>query len=143
MSSFRLPMRSASGDPDTRFLLSLVLSEQGYEVVPAPDGVDALVLAEQQTPDLVVVDEMMPRMTGSDCIAAMRAHPLLSRVPVVMVTAAAGLVRVEQHLRFDAVVEKPLDLEAFVRTVRTLCPPCAERRVKVMPFARDRRTRLG
>ena len=129
----------AEDDPDTRFLLSLVLSEQGYDVVAAPDGVEALALAEQDAPDLVVVDQMMPRMTGSDCLTMLRAHPQLRSVPVVMVSAAAGLVRGTEHLRFDAVVEKPVELESFVRTVRSLCPPGIERRVRALPFVIDRR----
>jgi len=129
----------AEDDPDTRFLLALVLSQHGYDVIAAPDGVEALALAERQAPDLVVVDQMMPRMTGTDCLNVMRAHPLLCTVPTVMVTAAAGLVKVAESLRFDAVVEKPVELEGFVRTVRSLCPPGAERRVRTAPYPIDRR----
>ena len=76
----------AEDDPDTRFLLAMVLSEHGYDVIAAPDGVEALALAERQAPDLMVVDQMMPRMTGTDCLSVMRAHPLLRTVPTVMVT---------------------------------------------------------
>jgi CheY-like chemotaxis protein len=129
----------AEDDSDTRFLLSLVLTEQGYEVAAARDGVEALALAEQDAPDLIVMDQMMPRMTGSDCLTMMRTDPRLGRVPVVMVTAAAGLVHSAEHLRFDAVVEKPVELDGFVRTVRTLCPPGAERRVGKAPCAEKRR----
>jgi CheY-like chemotaxis protein len=129
----------AEDDSDTRFLLSLVLAEQGYDVAAARDGVEALALAEQDAPDLIVMDQMMPRMTGSDCLTMMRTDPRLGRVPVVMVTAAAGLVRGAEHLRFDAVVEKPVELDGFVRTVRTLCPPGAERRVGKAPYTVNRR----
>ena len=55
----------AEDDPDTRFLLAMVLSEHGSDVIAAPDGVEALALAELQAPDLMVVDQMMPRMTGN------------------------------------------------------------------------------
>jgi CheY-like chemotaxis protein len=129
----------AEDDPDTRFLLSLVLKEQGYDVVSARDGVEAVALAQKNPPDLIVVDQMMPRMTGSDCVATLRADPTLCRAPVVMVTAAAGLVRGTERLRFDAVVEKPVELETFVRTVRALCPPGTERRVASRPCQIDRR----
>ena len=133
----------AEDDPDTRFLLAMVLSEHGYDVIAAPDGVEALALAERQAPDLMVVDQMMPRMTGTDCLSVMRAHPLLCTVPTVMVTAAAGLVKGAESLRFDAVVEKPVELEGFVRTVRSLCPPGAERRMRRAPYAIDRRLPQG
>jgi len=129
----------AEDDPDTRFLLSLVLKEQGYDIVSARDGVEAVALAEKTPPDLIIVDQMMPRMTGSDCVRTLRANPALCQVPVVLVTAAAGLVRGTEHLRLDAVVEKPVELEGFVRTVRTLCPPGPERRVATIPFHVDRR----
>ena len=56
-----------------------------------------------------------------------------------MVSAATGLVRGGEHLRFDAVVEKPVELERFVRTVRSLCPPGIERRIRALPFVIDRR----
>jgi two-component system, sensor histidine kinase and response regulator len=79
----------ADDDPDTLVLLSLVLSEQGYELDTARDGVEALALAEHHRPDLVVVDHMMPRMTGMDCVTIMKGHPGLREVPVVLVTAAA------------------------------------------------------
>jgi CheY-like chemotaxis protein len=129
----------AEDDPDTRVLLSLVLAEQGYDVAAARDGVEALALAEQDVPDLIVMDQMMPRMTGTDCLTMMRAHPRLGRVPAVMVTAAAGLVHGAEQLRFDAVVEKPVELDRFVRTVRTLCPPGAERRSGKEPHGVNRR----
>jgi CheY-like chemotaxis protein len=132
----------AEDDADTRFLLSLVLAEQGYDVAAVRDGVEALALAEQDAPDLVVMDQMMPRMTGSDCATLMRAHPRLGRVPVVMVTAAAGLVQGAEQLPVDAVVEKPVELDGFVRTVRALCPPGAERRVAKQPHAVNRRRAL-
>jgi CheY-like chemotaxis protein len=129
----------ADDDPDTRVLLSLVLSDQGYELDTARDGVEALALAEQHQPDLMVVDHMMPRMTGTDCVAVMKARPLLRDVPVVLVTAAPAAVQAAGQLGFEAAVEKPLELDEFVRTVRRLCPPGAERRVRTAPVRVDRR----
>jgi two-component system, sensor histidine kinase and response regulator len=129
----------ADDDPDTRFLLSLVLNDQGYELDTARDGVEALALAQQQPPDLMVVDHMMPRMTGTDCVAIMKRHPALREVPVVLVTAARAAVRAAGDVGFEAAVEKPLELEEFVRTVRRLCPPGAERRVRATPVPVDRR----
>jgi CheY-like chemotaxis protein len=128
----------ADDDPDTRLLLSLVLSENGYELDTARDGMEALALAEHHRPDLVVVDHMMPRMTGTDCVTIMKTQPGLREVPVVLVTAAPKAVQVAGTLGFEAAVEKPLELEEFVRTVRRLCPP-EERRVRTTPVRLDRR----
>jgi CheY-like chemotaxis protein len=133
----------ADDDPDTRLLLSLVLTEQGYDLDTARDGFEALALAEQQRPDLMVVDHMMPRMTGTDCVTIMKEHPALSEVPVVLVTAAPAAVQAAGRLGFHAAVEKPLELDEFVRTVRRLCPPGADRRVRTAPVLIDRRRGAG
>ncbi len=133
----------ADDDPDTRLLLSLVLSEQGYDLGIARDGVEALALAEQQRPDLMVVDHMMPRMSGTDCVAIMKGHPVLHEVPVLLVTAAPAAVQAAAEFGFQAAVEKPLELEEFVRTVRQLCPPGADRRVRTAPVPLDRRRRAA
>jgi len=129
----------ADDDADTRLLLSLVLDEHGYEPITARDGLEALALAEQAPPDLIVVDHMMPRMTGADCVMVMKGHPILRRVPVVLVTAAPAAVRAAQQLGFEAAVEKPVELDGFIRTVRSLCPPGAERRVRPAPVRVERR----
>ena len=129
----------ADDDPDTRLLLSLVLDEHGYEPVTARDGLEALALAEQAPPDLMVVDHMMPRLTGADCVTIMKSHPMLGHVPVVLVTAAPAAVRAAQQLGFAAAVEKPLELDGFVRTVRSLCPPGVERRVRPVRVRVERR----
>jgi two-component system, sensor histidine kinase and response regulator len=129
----------AEDDPDTRLLLSLVLTEQGYDLDVARDGVEALTLAGQHRPDLMVVDHMMPRLTGTDCVIMMRAHAALRGVPVVLVTASPSAVRAAGELGFEAAVEKPLELEEFVRIVRRLCPPCAERRVGTAAVPVERR----
>jgi CheY-like chemotaxis protein len=133
----------ADDDPDTRLLLSLVLTEQGYDLDTARDGFEALALAEQQRPDLMVVDHMMPRMTGTDCVSIMKEHPVLCDVPVVLVTAAPAAAQAAERLGFRAAVEKPLELDEFVRTVRRLCPPGADRRVGTAPVPFDRRRRAG
>jgi CheY-like chemotaxis protein len=133
----------ADDDPDTRLLLSLVLTEQGYDLDTARDGFEALALAEQQRPDLMVVDHMMPRMTGTDCVTIMKEHPALCEVPVVLVTAAPAAVQAAGRLGFHAAVEKPLELDEFVRTVRRLCPPGADRRVGTAPVLIDRRRGAG
>jgi CheY-like chemotaxis protein len=133
----------ADDDPDTRLLLSLVLTEQGYDLDTARDGFEALALAEQQRPDLMVVDHMMPRMTGTDCVGIMKEHPVLCDVPVVLVTAAPAAAQAAGRLGFHAAVEKPLELDEFVRTVRRLCPPGADRRVGTAPVPVDRRRRAG
>jgi hypothetical protein len=68
---------------------------------------------------------------------------VLCEVPMVLVTAAPAAVQVAGKLGFHAAVEKPLELDEFVRTVRRLCPPGADRRVRTAPVPVDRRRGAG
>jgi CheY-like chemotaxis protein len=71
-----------------RMLLRDVLEIEGYEVVEAEDGPEALALMAQQRPDLVLLDIMMPGMSGIDVLAQVRSDVALHDLPVVLLTAA-------------------------------------------------------
>ncbi len=71
-----------------RSLLRDVLELEDYEVAEAEDGPSALAAMAQQRPDLVLLDIMMPGMSGIDVLAQVRADAGLSDVPVVLLTAA-------------------------------------------------------
>ena len=69
-------------------VVGILLGRNGYEVVPAATGPEALAAAQAQTPDLVLLDMMMPGMDGFELLAALRALPALRDVPAVFLTAA-------------------------------------------------------
>lgn len=69
-------------------VVGILLGRNGYEVVPAASGPEALAAAQAQTPDLILLDMMMPGMDGFELLAALRALPALRDVPVVFLTAA-------------------------------------------------------
>lgn len=66
------------------------LKRQGYDVVCANDGQEAWELVCQQTPDLVITDFQMPRMSGLDLIKRLRDKPEYAAIPVLMLTAKAN-----------------------------------------------------
>ena len=66
------------------------LKRQGYDVVCANDGQEAWELVCQTTPDLLITDFQMPRMSGLDLIKRMREQPEYSAIPVLMLTAKAN-----------------------------------------------------
>lgn len=71
-------------------LVSITLGKDGYRVVEAENGADALELARRERPDVVVLDAAMPRLSGYEVCAALRADPALAPQPfVLMLTAAA------------------------------------------------------
>lgn len=75
--------------PTSRELLRTVLEQQGYEVVEAENGEEALAVLREHVPDLVLMDLQMPARNGYDVLKEIRKDPRLNRVPVVAVTANA------------------------------------------------------
>jgi CheY-like chemotaxis protein len=110
-------------DSDTiRSLISMNLEMEGFEVVTAVDGQDALEKVHEVHPDVVTIDVRMPRLDGFDTVERLRADPRTSHLKVAMVTACAqeSDLRRGVEVGVDAYVTKPFDPEALVRTVLDL-----------------------
>jgi len=106
-----------------RLLIRINLELDGFEVQEAVDGRDALdqlaALADDELPDLVTFDVVMPRMDGFDAAAAVRADPRLDTVALVMVTTQAGpadMVRARE-IGVDAYVTKPFEPDDLIATL--------------------------
>ena len=75
---------------DDRLLLGLVkdaIEAHGFEALTAPDGPSGLELAKAQRPDLILVDVMMPKMSGFEVCQHLRADPNLMGTPIILITA--------------------------------------------------------
>jgi CheY-like chemotaxis protein len=70
--------------------LAPVLAREGYEVLVAHDGIDGLKLAYTRYPDLIICDSMMPPMDGYNLMHALRAHPEMTDIPVILLSAKAS-----------------------------------------------------
>ncbi|MBC7638368.1 MAG: response regulator [Rhodoferax sp.] len=79
----------ADDDRDIRELVSFKLQAAGYDVVTASDGTDALAQVIAQRPDVAVLDVMMPGLSGTDVLRAVRAHPEVGGTRVILLTAKA------------------------------------------------------
>ena len=77
----------ADDDADIRALVTFRLERAGYDVVEASDGEEALRLAREQTPDLAVLDVMMPKLTGDEVTRRIRDDAATQRMPVILLTA--------------------------------------------------------
>ncbi len=73
--------------PDVRLALATILEDAGHDVVEAEDGDQVFDLAVAESPDLVLLDVMMPRVNGFDALATLKADTRTSPIPVIMVTA--------------------------------------------------------
>ncbi len=102
-------------EADVRAFLTAVLEKDGYRVVTAPDGRQALRIAEEEQPDLIVLDLQMPEQTGTDFYRRLMKHDTLRDTPIIVVSGVAG-----RHLavsRAYAVFDKPIVPDEFVATV--------------------------
>ena len=93
----------AEDERDIRDLITFTLGFAGYEVVSAANGEEAVNLARQEIPDLVLMDVRMPRMTGYEACAAMKADPKLKDIPVVFLSAKGQDAEIQTGLQAGAV----------------------------------------
>ena len=125
-------------------LLQYNLDKEGYDVVVAADGEEALTLVSERLPDLVVLDWMLPKVSGSEVCRRLRQRTESRNVPIIMLTA-----RGEETDRIrgldtgaDDYVVKPIamsELSARIRAVlRRIRPGLAEDRVRCGDLVIDR-----
>lgn len=77
----------AEDEPDIRELVAFTLRFAGHEVTTASNGEEAVQMASQVIPDIILMDVRMPRMTGYDACRLMKANPALKDIPVVFLSA--------------------------------------------------------
>jgi DNA-binding response OmpR family regulator len=109
-------------DADLRALLSFKLLHSGFEVHGESDGENGLAAIELLHPDVVLLDWMMPRMTGLEVCQQLRATPSIARTPVILLTAKAQEIDIRRGLAAgadDYIVKpfSPRDLMTRVHSV--------------------------
>ncbi len=72
---------------DIALISARMLGQRGFAVITASDGAEALTLVASQRPDCILLDVMMPRMSGLEVLQALKANAMTSSIPVIMVTA--------------------------------------------------------
>jgi DNA-binding response OmpR family regulator len=99
----------ADDDPDILALVRFRLEREGYDVVSAADGQAALELALNYTPDLAVLDVMMPRLNGYEVTRRLREHEATKGMPIILLTARVGESDLERGFEMgaDGYVTKP------------------------------------
>jgi len=107
-------------DEPLRNLIESLLLMEGFEVRSAVDGPQALRLIDEQTPDLIVLDLMLPWMNGIEVLTTLRQQPHLLTVPVLVTTGTATTPFDLRSFNPVRVMRKPLDVDTIVPTVRRL-----------------------
>jgi two-component system chemotaxis response regulator CheY len=105
--------------PSIRQLLQLTLSDAGYEVAQASDGVEALEYARHHAADLVLTDVNMPNMDGIELVRELRLLPAYKCVPVLMLTTESSKERKEHGKRAGATgwLVKPFTPQQLIATI--------------------------
>jgi DNA-binding response OmpR family regulator len=110
-------------DPVIVCAIRTVLENRGYRVVTAEDGNNGLAVAEQEAPDLVICDMMMPKKSGLIVLEKLRSRK--ERCPrIIMITANEGRRHQDYatYLGVDDFLRKPFDLARLMESVGRLCP---------------------
>jgi DNA-binding response OmpR family regulator len=109
----------ADDEPNIVISLEFLLHEAGYEVLVARDGQEALDLLHSRVPDLIVLDVMLPRVSGFDVCQRIRANPAWSAMRVLMLSAKGREAEVSKGLELgaDAYVTKPFAIRDLMDEV--------------------------
>ncbi len=110
-----------------------LLRPSRVRVITARNGEEALAVMQQERPDLVVMDQQMPKMDGPACCAAMKRDPLLRTIPVILTgTAGAGESEVAvRGLGCDGYLEKPVAGKTFLAMISRFVPGIEQRMARV------------
>jgi len=116
-SSEKLVILVVDDDSESREALATLLVDEGYDAICAENGRQALDYLSDSTPALIILDLMMPVMSGWEFRARQKIDPRLKSLPVVVMTAS-GLVH---DIDADAVVPKPIDFRILMSAVKQNC----------------------
>ena len=109
---------------DVRFMVHSVLRRSGFEVELAANGEEALTRARERLPELVILDIMMPLMSGLEVLVQLRGSPATRAIPVILLTAKS--LGEEATAAFDLganyYIAKPFEADQLLSGVRALLP---------------------
>lgn len=104
--------------PDILFLVEAILQGAGYHIRCAENGYAALEQVKQSSPDLIIVDIMMPGLSGYDVINRVRQNSDIPYIPILVMTACSFFeVKKESKGQADGVIYKPIDIDELLSQV--------------------------
>jgi DNA-binding response OmpR family regulator len=102
-----------------RELEKFILEQYGYEVMEARDGLEGLTKAEFRKPDLILLDLMMPDVSGGRMFDEMKEHPATAGIPIVVVTGKHDAHQIfDEQIGEDNVIMKPFEAETLIARIK-------------------------
>lgn len=125
-STYRAPATTAAriliadDDPSIRQLLEALLANAGYAVFSAPDGAALVRMAQEQVPDLLLIDLMMPNLDGFEAIRQLRHDTRTGHLPMLVITARSRTADLVQGFQVgaDDYIAKPFDINELLARIR-------------------------
>ena len=105
-------------DARNRKLARDVLRGAGFGTLEASNGEDAIALAREQLPDVVLMDIRLPDLDGTEALRCLKSDPATARIPVVALTGIAGAREAFLEAGFAGTIEKPFDVQELPDQVR-------------------------
>ena len=109
-------------EPDILEIVGYNLSSEGYKVITAENGMEAVKKAKKEKPQLIILDVMMPEMDGIDMCEKLKEDIRTSHIPIVLLTAKTGMKNKMDGISqgADDYIEKPFDLDFLLLRVKKL-----------------------
>jgi PAS domain S-box-containing protein len=106
--------------PSNRDVIIDLLSNSEIEFIEANTGEDAIKLANEHKPDLILMDIKMPEMDGFEATKIIKSEKAISHIPVIAITALVSIADHEENINnlFEATLVKPVDISLLIRTLR-------------------------
>jgi two-component system, chemotaxis family, chemotaxis protein CheY len=109
-------------DIGLRVMFQTLLREEGYGVLEASNGQEALDLLKTEKPNLIVLDLMMPVMNGWQFLEEIEKHPELDATPIILLSASRELTTTARLNKIRAFLPKPFDIDTLLDYIEKYSP---------------------
>ena len=111
-------------DENTLYLIDSTLSADGYEVIKADNGYAALMKATNETPGLIILDLLLPRLDGVKVVKKLKDNPITSKIPVIITSGNSKKEMVMELIKLGIknFITKPFDVNELNKKVQELLP---------------------
>jgi DNA-binding response OmpR family regulator len=116
----KMKVLAIDDENDVLLIIKSALHGEGYDVITANNGYDGLALAEDGSPDLILLDIMMPEMDGFEVLKQLKENEKTARIPIIILTGMSSKEKIREALDkgTDYYIIKPFDYQDLVSKVK-------------------------